>query len=88
VWRGRDWVKVVRDLALIVLPSAAFVWEALKDKPSVELLLLYMGLISFPGLSGAWFLARHGGGDTGSPLPPSPEQPPSPLPPSSSSTVS
>ncbi|TYK45143.1 hypothetical protein [Actinomadura decatromicini] len=78
----------MRDLALIVLPSTAFVWEALKDKPSVELLLLYMALISFPGLSGAWFLARHGGGGTGSLPPPPPEQPPSPLPPSSSSTAS
>lgn len=88
MWRGQDWVKVVRDLALIVLPSAAFVWEALKDKPSVELLLLYMALVSFPGLSGVWFLARHGGGGTGSLPPPSPDQPPSPLPPSSSSNVS
>lgn len=90
MWRGPAWVTVVRDLACLVLPGVAFIIEALKDKPSIELLVLYMALVSVPGLAGAVFLARHGPapGAIEPPRPPSPELPPSPQPPSSSSTVS
>jgi hypothetical protein len=70
-------VTVLRDMLLLILPSAAFVWEAVKDKPSIELLILYMALVAFPGLAGALALARNGAGGT---EPPSP-QPPPPLPP-------
>ncbi|GGV34285.1 hypothetical protein GCM10010182_67740 [Actinomadura cremea] len=85
MWRGPAWVTVVRDLACLVLPGTAFIIEALKDKPSVELLVIYMALVSMPGLAGAVALARHGPG-TGPPSPPS-VSPPSPSSPSSSSTT-
>ncbi|HEY9367008.1 hypothetical protein [Streptomyces sp.] len=83
-------MTVLRDLACLVLPGLAFIIEALKEKPSVELLVLYMALVSVPGLAGAVFLARngHGPGAIEPPPSPSPPPPPSPLPPSSSSTVS
>lgn len=90
MWRGPAWVTVVRDLACLVLPGIAFLFEALKDKPSVELLVLYMALVSVPGLAGAVFLARHGPpgpGGTEPPQLPSPPPPSSSQPPSSSSTV-
>ncbi|HWB36769.1 MAG TPA: hypothetical protein VHA75_12160 [Rugosimonospora sp.] len=80
-------MTVVRDLACLVLPGIAFLFEALKDKPSVELLVLYMALVSVPGLAGAVFLARHGPGGTEPPQLPSPPPPSSSQPPSSSSTV-
>jgi len=80
-------VTVLRDVLLLVLPSAAFVWEALKDKPSVELLILYVGLVAFPGLAGAITMARHGPGGTAPPSPPPPSLPPSSSPPSSSTTA-
>ncbi|MFD0902322.1 hypothetical protein [Actinomadura sediminis] len=82
MWRGPAWVTVVRDLACLVLPGTAFIIEALKDKPSVELLVIYMALVSMPGLAGAVALARHGPG-TGPP-----SSPPPPLPPSSPSSSS
>lgn len=90
MWRGPAWVTVVRDLACLLLPGVGFVIEALKDKPSVELLLLYMALVSVPGLAGAMFLARHGTGNGGTePAQSSSPQPPSsPKPPSSSTTAS
>lgn len=90
MWRGPAWVTVVRDLVCLVLPGIAFLVEALKDKPSVELLVLYMALVSVPGLAGAVFLARHGPAPGGTEPPPSPSPPPpsSSQPPSSSSTVS
>lgn len=92
MWRGPAWVTVLRDLACLLLPGVAFIIEALKDKPAVELLILYMALVSVPGLAGAVFLARHGPGHgpggTEPPQSPSPPQPPFPQPPSSSSTVS
>ena len=87
MWRGPAWVTVIRDLACLVLPGIGFIIEALKDKPSVELLVLYMALTSAPGLAGAVFLARHGPGGTAPPSPPSPPPPSPPPPPSSSSTV-
>ena len=86
MWRGPAWVTVLRDLVLLVLPGTAFIIEALKDKPAVELLVFYMALVSAPGLAGAVFLARHGSGGTEPPSPPSP--PPLPSPPSSSSSSS
>lgn len=87
MWRGPAWVTVVRDLACLVLPGTAFIIEALKDKPAVELLVLYMALVSVPGLAGAVFLARHGPSAIEPPSPPSapplPSQPPSSSSPSS-----
>lgn len=90
MWRGPAWVTVVRDLACLVLPGIAFIIEALKAKPSVELLVLYMALVSVPGLAGAVFLARHGPAPGAIEPPPSPSPPPGSVPPSasSSSTVS
>ena len=87
MWRGPAWVTVVRDLACLVLPGVGFIIEALKDKPSVELLVLYMALVSVPGLAGAVFLARHGPGGTAPPSPPSLPPSSSSEPPSSSSTA-
>ncbi|MGI5423050.1 hypothetical protein [Actinomadura luteofluorescens] len=77
-------------MVLLVLPGAAFIIEALKDKPSVELLVLYMALVSAPGLAGAVFLARNGPapGAIEPPSSPSPPLPPAPPSASSSSTVS
>jgi hypothetical protein len=86
VWRGPAWVTVLRDVVLLVLPGVAFIIEALKDKPSTELLVLYMALVSAPGLAGAVTLARHGPGGIEPPSPPS--APPLPSPPSSSSPTS
>ncbi len=92
MWRGPAWVTVLRDVLLLVLPGAAFIWEAVKDKPSAELLIIYMALLAFPGLAGAIFLARHGGmeGGLGGIEPPSPPSAPplSQPPPSSSSSSS
>jgi hypothetical protein len=79
-------VTVLRDVVLLVLPGAAFIIEALKKQPNVELLVLYMALVSAPGLAGAVFLARNGPG--GIEPPSSPPAPPLPSPPSSSSPTS
>lgn len=86
MWRGPAWLTILRDLACLVLPGIAFLAEAFKDKPSVELLVIYMGLLSFPGLAGAVTLARHGPGGTAPPSPP-PVSPPSSSPSSTSSTA-
>ncbi|MFC5744843.1 hypothetical protein [Actinomadura rugatobispora] len=74
-------------MLLLVLPSGAFILEALKDKPSVELLILYVALVAFPGLAGALTLARHGPGGIEPPSSPPPSLPPSSQPPSSSTTA-
>lgn len=84
LWRGPAWLTIVRDLVCLVLPGIAFIIEALKDKPSVELLVLYMALVSVPGVAGVAFLARHGGTEPPSPPPAAPLS--SPPPPSSSSS--
>lgn len=86
MWRGPAWVTVVRDLVLLALPSVAFIIEALKDKPSVELLIVYMTLAASPGLLGAVTMARGGRG--GIEPPSSPPQPPLSPPPSSPSPSS
>jgi hypothetical protein len=80
-------MTVVRDVACLVLPGIAFIIEALKDKPSLELLVLYMALVSVPGIAGAVFLARNGPGgiEPPSPTPPPPLSSPPPSPSSSSS---
>lgn len=85
MWRGPAWVTVLRDVACLLLPGAAFIIEALKDKPAVELLILYMALVSVPGLAGALALARQGHGGIEPPSPPS--VPPASSPPSSSSST-
>lgn len=87
LWRGPAWVTVLRDVLMLVLPSGAFVWEVLKDKPSVELLILFMALLSFPGLAGVLTLARNGHGGIEPPSSEPPSLPPSPQPPSSSTTA-
>ena len=88
MWRGPAWVTVLRDVVLLVLPGAAFIIEALKKQPDVGLLVLYMALVSAPGLAGAVFLARNGPGPGGIEPPSSPPAPPLPSPPSSSSPTS
>jgi hypothetical protein len=80
-------VTVLRDLACLLLPGTGFILEVLKDKPSVELLILFMALVAFPGLAGALTLARSGPGGIEPPSPPSAQLPPSSQPPSSSTTV-
>lgn len=86
MWRGPAWLTIVRDVACLVLPGVAFMVEVFKEKPSVELLIVYMGLVAVPGLAGAVTLARHGGG--GTEPPPSPSAPPPVSPPSPSSSSS
>ncbi|MEV4000988.1 hypothetical protein [Actinomadura sp. NPDC049753] len=76
---------MLRDVLLLVLPSGAFAWEALKDKPSVELLILYMALLACPWIASVIFLARHWPGGIEPPSQPS-LPPPSPAPPPSSSS--
>ncbi|MEU9839748.1 hypothetical protein AB0C69_11060 [Actinomadura sp. NPDC048032] len=76
---------MLRDALLLVLPSGAFAWEAMKDKPSPELLIVYMALLACPWIASVIFLARHSPGGIDPPSPPS--LPPSqPVPPPSSSS--
>jgi hypothetical protein len=69
-------MTVVRDLLLLVAPGIAFIIEALKKQPSVELLILYMAFMSTPGIAGALFLARNGGPPPSDTVPPPSESPP------------
>lgn len=87
MWRGPAWVTVLRDVLLLVLPSGAFAWEAMKDKPSPELLIVYMALLACPWIASVVFLARHSPGGIEPPSQTSLPPPPPVQPPSSSSSM-
>lgn len=58
--RLRELLVLGRDAALFVLPGIGFWNEVFKPMPAMELLILYMALMSTPGVAGAVWLARHG----------------------------